>query len=212
MRAVEFSESVFKIGCATVSLAGMLRALLLLAVSACGVESPLPPPDHELIGTWRFVPTRSTTAVEEREVLVFGADGHYSMTDPRSAKTGTFEIAGNDVTITSSAGDWITTSYAATHDRLIVDALLPAGETDGLVGTWVGAQSTSKSTSVMELELRADGTGHLLQTGSWSDDVSATWLRADPYAVITFDGATRPRSLPALPGIAIGEWMYERVP
>lgn len=191
----------------------MCRALLLLIISACAVEpapSP-PPPDHGLIGTWRYVPVRADVAIDQRQVLVFGADGRYSMTDPRSAEAGTFEIEGDDVTISSSARGWIRTNYAVTPDRLIVDALLPTGETDGLVGTWSGAQSTEQETSVLELELRADGTGHLVQTGSASDDVNATWIEDEPYTVITFEGRTRPRSLPTLVGVAIGEWLYERI-
>jgi hypothetical protein len=191
----------------------MCRVLLLLIISACAVEPtpPPPPPDHGLIGTWRYVPVRADIAVDQRQVLVFGADGRYSMHDPRSAEAGTFEIAGNDVTISSSASSWITTGYAVTSDRLIVDALLPVGATDGLVGTWIGSQSSDQATSAIELELRADGTGHLVQTGSESDDVNATWVRDDPYAVITFEGRTRARSLPTLLGVAIGEWLYERV-
>ena len=192
----------------------MCRVLLLLIISACAVEptppSP-PPPDHGLIGTWRFVPLSADVAVEQRQVLVFGADGRYSMTDPRTAEAGRFEIDGNDVTISSSAGGWIMTNYAVTAERLIVDALLPVGETDGLVGTWIGSQSSDQATSAIELELRADGTGHLVQTGSEADDVNATWVRDDPYAVITFEGRTRARSLPTLLGVAIGEWLYERV-
>ena len=90
--------------------------------------------------------------------------------------------------------------------------MFPTGETDGLVGTWSGTQSTESATSVTELELRADGSGHLVQTGSSSDDVDATWIHDDPYAVITFMGVTRPRSLPTIPGVAIGEWLYERLP
>lgn len=190
----------------------MYRVLLGLVVSACGVEATLPPPDHGLIGTWRYVSPRADTPVDQLEVLEFGADGHYSKRDRRGVQTGTFEIEENEVTISSSASGWITTGYAVTSDRLIVDALLPSGETDGLVGTWIGGQSTGDATSVIELELRADGTGHLVQTGSWSDDVNTTWIREDPYAVITFEGVTRPRSFPALPGVAIGEWLYERVP
>jgi len=190
----------------------MSRALLVLTLSACATEPTLPPLDHGLIGTWRIVPSRADVPIDQREVLVFGADGHYSMIKRTGAQEGTFEIEDNDVTILSSAGGRITTGYAVTPDRLIVDALLPTSATDGLVGIWSGTQSSDEGTSVIELELRADGTGHLVQTGSWSDDLAATWIRDDPYAVITFEGVTRPRSLPALPGIAIGEWLYERVP
>lgn len=197
---------------ADVSLVGMHRVLLVLTLSACAVEAPLPPADHELIGSWRLIPTKAETPLEQREVLVFGADGRYTKQSLRSADAGRFELDGNDVTILPGAGGWISTGFAVTPDRLIFDALFPTGETDGLVGTWTGTQSTADVTSVLELELRADGTGHLVQTGSLSDDINATWIRSDPYAVVTFEGVTRPRSLPSLPGIAIGEWLYERIP
>jgi hypothetical protein len=190
----------------------MHRVLLVLTLSACAVDAPLPPADHELIGIWRLIPTKAETPIEQREVLVFGADGHYTKQNLRNADAGRFELDGNDVTILPTAGGWISTGFAVTPDRLIFDALFPVGETDGLVGTWSGTQSTADVTSVLELELRADGTGHLVQTGSLSDDINATWVRSDPYAVVTFEGVTRPRSLPSLPGIAIGEWLYERIP
>lgn len=196
----------------SVSLGGMHRVLLVLVMSACTVEPALPPHDHELIGSWRLIPTKADTPVDQLEVLVFGADGRYTKQNRRSADAGRFELEGNDITILPTAGGWISTGYAVTSDRLIFDALFPVGDTDGLVGTWSGTQSTADVTSVLELELRADGTGHLVQTGSLADDIDATWIRSDPYAVITFEGVTRPRSLPSLPGIAIGEWLYERLP
>lgn len=212
MRAMESERFCFACGRVAFSLDRMYRVLVVLAVSACAVEPTLPPPDHELIGTWRLVPTRSDVPIEKREVLVFGADGRYTKQTQRGADAGSFEIDGNGVTILPGAGGWISTGFAVTPDRLIFDALFPTSDIDGLVGTWSGTQSTADVTSVLELELRADGTGHLVQTGSLSDDINATWIRNDPYAVITFEGVTRPRSLPALPGIAIGEWLYERVP
>lgn len=205
-------QNVYRADTGDDSLGAMHRVLLVLVVSACSVDAPLPPPDHGLIGSWRLIPAKPETPIEQREVLVFGADGRYTKQNLRKADAGRFELEGNDITIEPSAGGWISTGYAVTEDRLIFDALFPVGETDGLVGTWAGTQSTADVTSVLELELRADGTGHLVQTGSLSDDINATWIRIDPYAVVTFEGVSRPRSLPSLPGIAIGEWLYERMP
>jgi hypothetical protein len=190
----------------------MYRALIVL-VAACATDPELvpPPPDHSLIGAWRYIPRSSETPVDERQVLEFDAEGRYSIRGPHDAESGTFNLEGNDVTLRSSTGGWVTTGYAVTADRLIVDALFPADGTDGLVGTWIGTQSSDQTTSLIELSLRADGTAHLGQTGSFSDDVEATWIHVAPYAVITFAGMTRPKSFPALLDVAIGEWLYERI-
>jgi hypothetical protein len=191
----------------------VLIAVIVVVVAACAADDPTPPPaGHGLLGTWRYVSLRQDTPLEDRQLLVFGADGRYSLRDRGGVESGVFEIAGDDVTIRSNAGRWVTTGYAVTHDRLIVDALFPAGETDGLIGIWTGVQSTNDASSTIELALRPDGTAHLSQTGSLTDDVDAIWTHEDPYAVITFAGVPRPKSFPAFAGVAIGEWLYERLP
>lgn len=188
-----------------------MHRVMLVFVAACAAEPTPPPPDHELLGSWRYVPQDPTTPADDRQVLVFAADGRYSIREGDELQTGAFEIAGDALTLHTSRG-FVTTGVAITSTHLLVDALFPAGDNAGLVGTWIGAQSSAVADTQIELVLRADGTAHLSQTGSLADDIDATWVQQEPYAVLTFAGTTRPKLFPALPGIAIGEWLYERAP
>jgi hypothetical protein len=189
--------------------------LSIVLCAACAEESlPVPvPPSGDLIGTWRYMPFYpDRTPVDEREIVVFGADGLYSISDADGSQSGSYEIDGHDLTIHSSAGGWITTGVAVTADRMIIDALFPAGPSDGLIGSWTGVQSSETESSVVALELRTDGTAHFEQTGSLSEAEDATWIHDDPYALVMFTGSTRTKAYPALPDFAIGEWLYERIP
>jgi hypothetical protein len=187
----------------------MQRVMLLLLV-ACATE-PAPPSNPEsLFGTWRYLPADPTrTPVEERQLVTFTDDGTYEIADPDGTQAGTFRYDAGELTITTSDG-FIATGVAATETHLVIDALFPRGDAD-VAGTWVGTQSSPIATSTITLELRADGTAHLGQVGSFEADDEATWTLADPFAVLTFTSPTRSRSFPVLPGLAIGEWLYERM-
>ena len=186
---------------------------MFVVFAACAATPDLvpPPPDHGLLGSWRFMPRDPAMPLEDRELLAFTADGRYSIRDRAELTVGSFEIAGDDLTLHTSSG-WITTGIAVSSNRLLVDALFATGDNAGLVGTWRGAQSSDLAQTEIELVLRPDGTAHLRQTGSLTDDAEATWIHEDPYALLTFTERTRPKPFPALLGIAVGEWLYERVP
>ena len=78
-------QNVYRADTGDDSLGAMHRVLLVLVVSACSVDAPLPPPDHGLIGSWRLIPAKPETPIEQREVLVFGADGRYTKQNLRKA-------------------------------------------------------------------------------------------------------------------------------
>jgi hypothetical protein len=187
----------------------MQRVMLLLLV-ACATE-PAPPSNPEsLFGTWRYLPADPTrTPVEERQLVTFAEDGTYTIEDPSDVQTGRYQLAGHDLTITMADG-FITTGVAATDDRMVIDALFPQGDIE-IAGTWIGTQSAPDVTSTITLELDADGTAHLGQSGTLSGEDDATWLHADPFMVLTFANPTRTRAMPVLPGVALGEWLYERM-
>jgi hypothetical protein len=187
----------------------MQRVMLLSCLVACATEASSPPP-AELIGTWRYLPSApERTPVEERQLVTFADDGTYEIAEPDGTQAGTFRYDDGELTITTGDG-FIATGVAATETHLVIDALFPRGGAD-VAGTWVGTQSSPIATSTITLELRADGTAHLGQVGSFEADDEATWTLADPFAVLTFTSPTRSRSLPVLPGLAIGEWLYERI-
>ena len=184
----------------------------VLSIAACAAE-PVPDTIGDIVGTWRYIPADPDAGpIEERQVAWFAADGAYEIRDARGVQTGRYAIEGRDVTITATTGAWVTTSFAATPDRLIVDAMFPDGDCDGLVGTWRGAQASNLASAEVTLELRADGSARLEQTGPAAEDLPGTWADIAPYAVITFAGTTFAKPFPALPDVAIGEWLYERVP
>lgn len=190
----------------------MLRVVLVTSlVAACAAE-PAPLPDTAPIGTWRYLPHDPTrTPVEERETVELRDDGAYAIRDRRGVDTGTYRIDGNDLTIESSAGGKITTGFAATDDLLIVDALFPARDDMDLVGTWTGTQSSDGTVTGVTLVLRDDGSARIEQTGTYRDAADARWFYAEPYVVVTLAGSTRGKAMPVLPGVAIGDWLYERV-
>ena len=190
-----------------------MNRVVFVVLVACAnpVEVTPPPPDHGLLGSWRYVPRDPTLPLEDRELLAFGSDGRYTIRDGADVSSGQFEIAGDDLTLHGDLG-WITTGFAVTAEHLLVDALFPTGDNTGLTGTWRGAQSSASDHTEIELVLRDDGTAHLRQIGSLADETEATWIEEDPYALVTFANKTRPKPFPALAGLAIGEWLYERVP
>jgi hypothetical protein len=194
---------------------GHLAWSSLLVVCACASEAAVPLPSGDVIGTWRHLPHDPTrTAIEEREVVELRADGSYSIVKRggRGIDRGTYVIDGNALTIRSHAGGWITTGFAATEELLVIDALFPEDiDDDGFVGTWRGAQSSSVASTEIRFELRRDGTARMEQTGALSEALEVTWRHDAPFVLVTFTQPTRTRALPALPGIAIGEWLYERI-
>jgi hypothetical protein len=192
----------------------MFRLGCVVMIAACAAPSPASLTNvDDLVGTWRFLPhDPSRTPVEERELVELRADGHYTITNRHGPQSGTFELDGNELTIYSPSGSWISTGVAASADRLLTDAVFRTDGSADLVGTWTGTQSSPQVTTTIELELRPDGTAHVRQTGSLSGDDQATWQLEDPFAILTFTDPVRERAFPVLPGVAIGEWMYERLP
>ena len=190
-----------------------MNRVVFVVMAACAqpVELTPPPADHGLLGSWRYVPRDPTTPLEDRELLELAADGRYTIRDGAELTTGGFEIAGDDLTLHMGTG-WITTGFAVTAEHLVVDALFPTGDNTGLTGTWRGAQSSDVAHTEIELVLRGDGSAHLRQIGSLADETDATWIEEGPYALVTFANKTRPKPFPALLGLAVGEWLYERVP
>jgi hypothetical protein len=196
----------------------MHRVVILVAVvGACAqqqsTQQPPPVDPGAIVGTWRFLPRDPTrTPPEEREVVELAADGGYAIRNRRGTQTGTYELDGAYLTIGADTDAWITTGIAASADRLLIDAVFPAAVgADGLVGTWAGAQSSPQATTEIEIELRGDGSARVSQSGSLEGEDAATWAMEEPFAVLTFDHPTRAKAFGAIPGVAIGEWMYERL-
>lgn len=189
---------------------------LSLSFAACAAEpAPPTPQTGDAVGTWRFLPHDPTrTPVDERQVLELHGDGTYAIRDRHGTETGSYELDGHDLTMRPRTGGFVTTGFAATADRLLADALFPDGaraDADSVIGRWIGGQASSQTSTEVALELRADGTAHLEQTGELADAADGTWSEDAPYVLLTFASTSLTKPFPVLPGIALGEWLYERI-
>ncbi|MBX3162823.1 MAG: hypothetical protein KF773_43075 [Deltaproteobacteria bacterium] len=197
----------------------MTRVVFLIAMAACAQPQPSTQPPAvdaaTLVGSWRYLPfDPARTPPDQREVLELADDGTYAIRNRRGTQTGAYELDGNYLTLGAGTSAWIVTGVAATAERLLVDAVFPtsAPGRGGLAGTYAGEQSSAQATTDIELDLRADGTARVRQTGTLVADDEATWVEDGDFAVLTFSNPTRNKAFGTLPGLAIGEWMYERLP
>src|SRR5689334_8671820 len=145
----------------------MKWGIALLAVGGCVAGDNLAPPPAELVGTWRYLPKLSIgdVPIAERQVVTFAADGRYQITSKHGDEAGAFAVDDRELTIDPGGAKWVTTEFAVTADRLLVDAMFPIGDVDGTIGTWEGAQSAAAGASTETLTLAADGSAQLEQTG-----------------------------------------------
>jgi hypothetical protein len=174
------------------------------------------PPPADLVGAWRYLPKQSIgdVPVEDRQVVVFTADGDYEIRGSRGVETGRVEVRGRELTITPDGGAWITTQFFATPDRMLIDALFPVGAVSGSVGTWRGEQSAAAGSSTVTLVLGDAGDARFAQTGPGAEDLVGTWVHVGDDVVFSFvspAGISRTKHLQELPGQAVGEWLYERL-
>jgi hypothetical protein len=193
-------------------------ACCVLSTACLGDDDHPPggPPPAELIGTWRYLPKLSIgeVPIEERQLVTFAPDGHYEIRSQRGVERGWFSVEDHDLTIDPGDDAWVTTSYAATGDRLLVDAMFPIDEVDGSIGVWSGAQSAGAGASTVTLTLGADGSAVREQTGPAASIVDGTWTHVGDDVVFTYhtqSGTPVDRRYQEIVGVAVGEWLYERV-
>jgi hypothetical protein len=197
----------------------------IAAAAACCVVStaclgdntaPSDPPPAALVGTGRYLPKLSIgdVPVDERQVVVFGEDSRYEIKSQHGVERGRFTVDDRDLTIDPGGGRWITTSFLATSDRLLVDAMFPIGDVDGTAGVWSGAQRADAGESTVTLALGADGTGQLEQTGPAEELVDGTWTHVGTDVVFSYstpNGTRVDKHYQEVTGEAVGEWLYERI-
>lgn len=199
----------------------VLSSSLVLA-AACGGD-PGNDPD-QLVGTWREIPSLvdGDVPLEERDRLIVGADGSYQVVEPDGVQTGTYTADDRDITL-SEGGETITMQYVVTDDRLLVGALTPDGDVDGLVGTWAGTAQRGDEHISLVLELRADETARYERdssdpTGDGDEVLEGTWRRDGGDLVTTYEipsqsGGTITVNLhmQEIPGRALGSPLFERI-
>ena len=85
---------------------------------------------------------------------------------------------------------------------------------DGTAGVWRGAQRADAGASTVTLTLGADGRGRLEQTGPAAAAVDGTWTHVGDDVVFTYvtpGGTEIAKRYQEVVGVAVGEWLYERI-
>ena len=108
-------------------------------------------------------------------------------------------------------GDDDISPYFATPDRLLTRAILPEGPVNGLFGKWVGHDTWQGTEIYITIRLLPDHTmTHVIVGGPGEGSTTGTWtFDGQRLAVIEQNGPSY--SVPALPGLAIGNDIRERI-
>ena len=160
---------------------GLVSCSIIVFLAGCPVDGTVmnqgSDPDA-LVGTWREVPPAFVS--KQPDMLTIKADRSYVLEKTTGAEVGTYEADELTVTIRSRIGTVqhsTTQNYVLDHDQLLIGALLPEGETDGVVGTWHGDASLDLAVVATDLDVRADGTLHHARDSSADGHEAAdgTW-------------------------------------
>lgn len=188
-----------------------ISALVLAALAATGCPSSDDPVlGGDVVGRWRQLPNAASEPLADPAVTEFRADGTYEVTGGEYSDTGTWEVDGELITMTTDKAGLLgplEVSFRATPDRLQMPAHIPDGDADGFVGTW---RSTGNVTVTWEgqtamalgeatLAIRADGTAsqrHAVEVVGSTEpppppvEHDGTWRAVGDDIVITLDPET----------------------
>lgn len=194
-----------------------------LLASGCGGDGYNPGPDaapavdappHPIVGRWEKQPL-SNNPNAPAPVVTFEASGTYR----EDANTGTWKLVGDQLDITYSDGRDEIGEFYLSPDRqtLLTQALLPVSTTTGVVGMWRGRYQVVANTPVQAtFAFRSDGTVTWSETrpaGTRTDD--GVWMIDGTLITASFTlGGTTPVQIGmrAIPDIAIGTYLHERLP
>jgi hypothetical protein len=195
--------------------------LTLLAFSslaaACGGGGSDP---DQLVASWVEVP--GTLDPDEQDLLVFTADGTFTTTESDGdVTTGTYEADETALTITGTEDGETHTFrmlYALEADELMLGALFPDGDVDGVVGTWRGEAAYDGAEATAEITLDPDGTGRYVvnRADGEIDDHTGTWAPLDEEFVFTYEEVFEETEITInvhfqqIPGVAIGGPLFRR--
>lgn len=167
-------------------------------------------PNHPLVGEWQqYDPTARTS--QYKNLLALGADGKLSLKRTDHTFVGVWDILPDGRLHTmkdslSEAGD-----YYVSADRLITGALVPSGPISGVVGTWTTHDNFANLDNYRTIVLRADLTMSFTFTGDHPLAGTGTYSLEGTHLILTSDeGDTF--YLVAIPDVAIGQLIWERLP
>jgi hypothetical protein len=201
-----------------------LRAGLLSIVAACSgggvVPDALVSVDDPLVGVWRQQQAPEDDPAD-LQTVTFNADLTFTRQragDP-GVQSGTYLVSGTQLTLNATFGgetEVLVGGFAVVDDELVLNAVLPTTAPTGLIGTWHGDFAIDADTQTLDLDVRADGTIHYVETrGTTVDDRTGTWQDVDGELVTRFPitkGTEIETRFRYIANHAIGEWLYAREP
>lgn len=219
--AAGYTQAMTKLG---------LGLFFAFAVAACGDSGG---GDSALVGTWKHLAEDGVTVEDE---YVFGADGSFRFDEHKPATpaqedhlSGTWTLDGDTLQASGtnsrnqSMGMMKATIYvSAETNTLLVGAMLPQGEHDGIAGTWRGelsltttvAGQTNSIGSTSTYTFRADQTVTIVQDapGMPTATFQGTWTNTgDDYtAQIVQANATLNIRVTLVDGAALGSSIYRK--
>jgi hypothetical protein len=128
-------------------------------------------------------------------------------------ETGTYDSTATVLTTVATNGSVREQTYAIDGDLLIVPALLPQAPASGPIGTWVGSSSHDHDMGTSELDIRVDGT----MTYTSAETHHGTWTYTSSELVTQLADVGTPDeqvyvAWQMLPGLAVGNPLFERLP
>lgn len=184
---------------------------------AVGVDAPpsidAAPP--AFVGRWRQIPPSSLVPEAERAILTIGADHTYVTVDPNTTTNATWQLTADNQLVIASPGSTSTAPYYLGNGNLMVEAGFPVGQVNGVVGTWKGDVISDGLHFILTMVLNPDmtvaysvaapnGTGHF--EGTWQLDGTTVRLTG------TLNGNPAILYAKVIPDVALGSYLYERLP
>jgi hypothetical protein len=182
-----------------------LPALLPDAPSPDAAIDATPSP---LIGTWRTFDPTITDA--QKSTLTLGADGTLEIVRPDRTLTGDWNIEPDGRLHTTMGTLPETGSFYVSATRLMTLTQVPSGPVSGVVGTWIGHINGGTDDLIATLVLEANSTMALTLTGDSPAHEIGTYTLDGPRLTLTTQ-ASATIHLVAIPDVAIGQALYERV-
>ena len=197
---------------------GPVSCLFIAVLAGCpGDASDGASDPDDLVGTWREVPMSNVTAQPDR--FTIKADHTYVLTHTTAADVGTYDADDLTITIRSDIGTVhhaTSLNYVIDSDQLLLGALLPVGDTDGVIGSWHGDESQDLEVVKIALDVRADGTVHYTFDSSVAghDAADGAWrIEAGDFVTRLAVGTTlRDVHWKSISNRAIGNGLFVRVP
>jgi hypothetical protein len=190
---------------------------LVVSLAACSDEDPPFEAPEGLVGRWQQLGRSGDVVLE----VSYDDDGTYAIIDHSSGSTqGTGRYEADEREITIRLGNSRETFHYFLRDgRLLVRAMLPDGEVDGLIGTWRGilTQGTGGAGDIYDdtLVVRADGTAtftEVFDSSPW--EVEAAWTVEDGRIFLQGESAFDSDvslDFHVIEGAAFGHYLMTRV-